>query len=278
MRGKCCTGPRSGYPGLTTYAKRCLVTLLPWVFIQSECTGGVSLHLEITRKRLHLFHESGHIHYAKLVNLYHQKMCALHGQGWIPFLNRGRLLYHLIQRQVLGGVWSDMTTERVLTRTKLVSGGLIWGCRITENTLAKWVLASLYTTVYSNWGAQWQPSWVLWAILWGMSPHRLENSPTGRDGAVHVEQWSSFTALWTLSWWSRTTVFWHYWWLLSELWQCRGSRPTASTTGGMKKLCCIQKWRRRFKAMTLETMTSSIAIHGQKGKVSPQLIRMICFF
>ena len=161
-----------------------------------------------------------------------------------------------------------MTTEQVLTCTKMVSGGLTWGCRITENTLATRVLATLYTTVYFNWGAHWQASRVFWAILWGMSPHRLETSPTGRSGAVHVEHWSSSTASWALSWRSRFTVFWHYWWLLSELRQCR-SRPAASTAGGWKKLRCIQKWRGRFKAMTLEAMTSSIGVHRQEGKVSP---------
>ena len=69
----------------------------------------------ITRKRLHLFHASGRIHYVKLVHLYHLKMCTLqdgHGQGWIPFLYRGRLLHHPMQRQVLGWclVWHDHRT------------------------------------------------------------------------------------------------------------------------------------------------------------------------
>ena len=68
-----------------------------------------------------------------------------------------------------GGAWSDMTTEQVLTCTEMVSGGLTWGYRITGNTLAKWVRASLYTSVYPNWGAQWLPGQVFWAVLWGMS-------------------------------------------------------------------------------------------------------------
>ena len=32
MHGRCCTGPRSGYPGSTIYAKTCLVTLLPRIW------------------------------------------------------------------------------------------------------------------------------------------------------------------------------------------------------------------------------------------------------
>ena len=110
-------------------------------FIQPEYTGGWSLYLEITRKRLHLFHASGDIHYAKLVHLNHLKLCTLqdrHRQGWIPFLHRGRLLCHPMKWQALGDVWSDMTTEQVSDR-------LTWKCRITENTLAKWVGVSLYT-------------------------------------------------------------------------------------------------------------------------------------
>ena len=76
-------------PWSTIYAKTCLVTLLPWIwkpglvqlfytfllvqhFTQLECRGGWSLHLEIPRKRSHLFHASGHIRYVKLVHLYHQ--------------------------------------------------------------------------------------------------------------------------------------------------------------------------------------------------------------
>ena len=83
--------------------------------VYSECRGGWSLHLEITRKRLHLFHATGHIHDAKLVHLYHLKMCTLqdgHGQGWIPFLYRGRLLSYPVQRHVLGWclVWHDQRT------------------------------------------------------------------------------------------------------------------------------------------------------------------------
>ena len=218
-------------------------------FNQSECRGGWSLHLEITRKRLHLFHTSGHMHYAKLVHLYHQKMCTLqdgHGQGWIPFLHRGRLLYHPMQWQVLVWfmVWYDHKTG--IDMHTMVSGGLTSGCRITENTLAKWGRPSLYTTVYPNWGAHWQPGWVFWAVLWGMSPQRLETNQTDRSGKIHVEHQSWSTALLALWWWSRFTVLWHYWWLLGELPQCRERRPAVSTACGWKKFCCFQKWRGRL--------------------------------
>ena len=219
-------------------------------FIKSECTGGRSVLQVITRKRLRLFHASGLIHYAKLVNLCHLKMCTLqdeHGHGWIPFLHRGRLLYHPMQGQVLGGVWSDMTTKQVLTRTKMVSGGLTWGCKITEKTLAKLACASLYTIVFP-WGAQWQLGWVLWAVLLGNDTVKTWDQPImGRFGVVHVEHRSSSTALWALSWRSQFTVFWHYWRLLSELPQFRESRPAASTVGGWKKLHYFQKWRGRLR-------------------------------
>ena len=84
-------------------------------FTQSEYTGGWPLLPVITRKRLCLFHASGHIHYAKLVHLYHLKMCTLqdgHGQGLIPFSHRGRLLYHSMHQQVLGWglVWHNHKT------------------------------------------------------------------------------------------------------------------------------------------------------------------------
>ena len=115
--------------------KTCLVTSLPRIWKSSfgsnfsilshwfnisgshnAQTGGWSLHLEITRKRLHLFHASGDIHYAKLVHLYHLKLCTLqdwHRQGWIPFLHRGRLLHHPMQRWALGWclVWHDHRTS-----------------------------------------------------------------------------------------------------------------------------------------------------------------------
>ena len=90
-------------------------------------------------------------------------------------------------------------------------------------------------------------SWVLWAVLWGMSSQRLKISPTGRSGRVYVEHQSSSTASWALSWRSRFPVFWHYWWLLSELPQCRVSRPAASTADGWKKLRCFSKWRGRLR-------------------------------
>ena len=94
LHGRCCTGPSNGYPGSTTYTKTCLVTLLPGIwkasvfysitmvrqFIQSERTRDWSLHLETTRKRLHLFNTAGHLHYAALAHLYHQKKQRT---GWI---------------------------------------------------------------------------------------------------------------------------------------------------------------------------------------------------
>ena len=122
MHGRCCTGLTSGYPGSTIYAK-CVLTLLPGyespalgpVFLYFP-TGStfhpVRMHMRLVptsgdhqRKRLHLFHASGHMHYSKLVHLYHLKMCTLqdgHGQGRIPFSHRGKLLYDLMHRQVLG--------------------------------------------------------------------------------------------------------------------------------------------------------------------------------
>ena len=213
-------------------------------FIQSEYTGGWSLHLEIASPERDII-------FMQVATFIMQNWC-LHT---IWRMDMGKDEFHSYTHEGFfaircsdrfwGGIWSDMTTEQVSTCTKMDSGGLKWGCRITENTLANWVCASLYTTVYLNWGAHWPPGWVFWAVLWGMSPQRLETSPTGRSVAVHVEHRSSSTALCALSWRSRFTVFWHYWWLLSELPQCRGSRPTASTAGGGKKLCCFQKWSGR---------------------------------
>ena len=73
-------------------------------FIQPEYTGDWSLHLEITRKRLHLLHASGDIHYAKLVHLYYLKLCTLQ--------DRQKLLYNPMQRQAVGWclVWHDHRT------------------------------------------------------------------------------------------------------------------------------------------------------------------------
>ena len=190
-------------------------------FIQLECTGGwFLLHLEITSpEKMYLYHASGLVHYAKLVYLYHLKMSTLQDMDKDEFhsYTEESLLTIRCSDRFWGGVWCDMATEQALTRTKMVSGELTWGCRITENTLAKWACASFYTTVYPNWGAQWQVGWTTWTVLWGMSPQRLETSPTGRSGALRVDHRSSSTALWAVSWRYCFTVFWHYWWLLSEL-------------------------------------------------------------
>ena len=45
MHGRCCTGPRIGYPGSTIYAKTCLVTLLPRIWKPSfESTFSILSH------------------------------------------------------------------------------------------------------------------------------------------------------------------------------------------------------------------------------------------
>ena len=124
-------------------------------------------------------------------------------------------------------------------------------CRVSDQgtTLRASDIHNARATILNplNWGARWQPGWVFWAVLWGVSPQRLETSPTGRSGAVHVEHRNSSTALWALSWRSRFTVFWHYWWLLGELAKCRGSSSAASTAGGWKKFRCFQNWRGRLR-------------------------------
>ena len=217
MHDRCCTGPRSGYLGSTIYAKTCLVTLLPWIwkpsfgnsfsifsptgstfFIQLECTRGWSLHLEITPPERNI------IDFMQVATFIMQNWCIYTIWRCAPCrMDMGKDEFHSCTREGFftircsnrfwGGVWSDMTTEQVLTHTKMVSGVLTWGCRLTQNTLAKWMCASLLTTVYPNWGDQWPPGWVFWAALWGMSPQRLETSPTGRFWAVHAEHRSSST-------------------------------------------------------------------------------------
>ena len=82
-----------------------------------------------------------------------------------------------------------------------------------------------------------------WSAWWVISPQRLETSTTDISVAVHLEARSSSTAFLVLWWWSCYTGFWHYWWPLSELSQCRGSRPAASTEDGWQKLRCFQKLR-----------------------------------
>ena len=217
MHDRCCTGPRSGYLGSTTNAKTCLVILLPWIwkptfgnsfsilFPTSSTFHPVRMHRRlvptsagdhITRKKHHWFHASGHIRCAKLVHLYHLKMCTQqdgHGQGWIPFLHTRRLFYPPMQRQVLGWclVWHDYRTG-----IDTHKNGFWWAhMRVqTYTEHSGCVCASLLTTMYPNWGDLWSPGWVFWAVWWGMSPQRLETSPTGRFGAVHVEHRSSSTA------------------------------------------------------------------------------------
>ena len=65
-------------------------------------------------------------------------------------------------------VWHDDRTG--IDTQKVVSGWLAWGCRITENTLPKWMCASLYTNIYPSWGVKWQPGWVFRAVLRDMAP------------------------------------------------------------------------------------------------------------
>ena len=110
-------------------------------FIQPEYTGGWSLHLEITRKRLHLFHASADIQYANRC-IYSIWSCA-------PCrIDIGKGEFHSYTEEGFFTIrCSDMLWDvSGLTRPQnrfLV--GSFWECGITKNTLAKWVCVSLYS-------------------------------------------------------------------------------------------------------------------------------------
>ena len=139
-----------------------------------------------------------------------------------------------------GGVWSDMTTEQV-------SGRLTWECKITENTLPKWVCVSLYTpcipTEEPN-GSQAESSEKyceachhkdlrpaqqadLWQFMWSIEAHLLLY---GHHHGDLVSLSSGITGDSSVNWQNAEDV---------------GQQLQQQVV--RKKFRCFQKWRGRFR-------------------------------
>ena len=154
MHGRCCTGPRSDYHGSTIYAKTCLVTLLPRIWNTSfGSTFSILSHwFNISSSQNTYIWRSPErdcIYFMQVEKFLMQNWCIYTIWSCAPCrIDMGKDEFHSYTDEgffiiryhdrLLGGVWSDMTTEQVSVR-------LTRECRITENTLAKWVCVSLYT-------------------------------------------------------------------------------------------------------------------------------------
>ena len=160
-----------------------------------------------------------------------------------------------------GGVWSDMATEQV-------SGRITWECRITENTLAKWCVSfcihrvsqmrspmaarlSLLSSIVRHvtwdqpnkqiWGSSCGASKLIYCsmgIIMAISFHCLAYGITG-DSSVNCQY-------------------------AEEV----GQQLQQPMVG--KKVSLLPKMKKKVKVMTLEAMTSSIALHGKKEKWAPK--------
>ena len=159
MHGRCCSGPRRGYPGSTNHAKTCLATLLPRIWKPSfGSTFSIFSHwfnISFSQNT----QEAGPYIWRSPERdcIYFMQVATFITQNWYIYtiwscapcrIDIGTDEFHSYteegfftircRNRLWGGVWSDMTTEQV-------SGRLTWVCRITDNTVAKWVCVSLYT-------------------------------------------------------------------------------------------------------------------------------------
>ena len=210
IHGRCCTGPRSGYPGSTIYVKTCVVALLPWIWKPSfGSTFSILSHwFDISSSQntqeagpyIWRSPERDCIHFMQVATFIMQNWCIYTIWSCPPRkIDKGKDEFHSYTEEGIvtircsdrlsGGVWSDMTTEQV-------SGRITWECRITENTLAKWCVSFCIHRVSqmrSPMAARLSlPSSIVRHVTW--------DSPTNRSGTVHVEHRSTSTALWALSW------------------------------------------------------------------------------
>ena len=140
---QCCTGPRSGYPRSTIYAKTCLVTLLPRIWKPSfgSCFSILSHWFNMPSSQnaeeagpcIWRSPERDCIYFMQLATFIMQNRCIYAIWRCAPcrmdmvkdeFHSYTEEGFFTIQCSDMfwGGVWSDMTRERVLTHTKMVSG------------------------------------------------------------------------------------------------------------------------------------------------------------
>ena len=168
-----------------------------------------------------------------------------------------------------GGVWSDMTTEQVLLiRTKWFLVGSHEGAELQRTLWVSRCVPVRIPRCTPNWRAQWQPG-VFWAVLWGMSPQRLE---TFKQADLGQFMWSIGAHL---------LLYGHYHGNLVSLSSgitgdssvnCHNAEEVGQQLQQqvVRKSLVASKMKRMVKVMTLEAMGNSIIVHGQEGIVNPQ--------
>ena len=142
MHGRCCTGPRSGYPGSSFVSTFSIFS--HWFNISS------SQNTQEAGPYIWRSPERDCIYFMQVATFIMQNWCIYTIWSCAPCrIDIGKDEFHSYTEEgfftircsdkLWGGVWSDIGTEQV-------SGRLTWDSRITENNLAKWVCVSLYTS------------------------------------------------------------------------------------------------------------------------------------
>ena len=112
------------------------------MFIRAERCGDWQLHVHSVWLMIPYLHAAGHLHYARLAQVYLQEMLNL-GNSMAPdeydrFTSRGFFTVRQFDKYWCG-MWTDMTIEQVLIRSLKTSGGLTRGRGISPSTIAKLV-------------------------------------------------------------------------------------------------------------------------------------------
>ena len=101
------------------------------LFVRAERSGDWKLHLYAVRQMLQYFRGAGHLNYATYVHIYLQQMSKLHNLLspllYQRFAVDGGFTVRRSEKYWCG-IWSDITIEQVLMRTMRATGGLTYGC------------------------------------------------------------------------------------------------------------------------------------------------------
>ena len=231
------------------YAKTCFVTLSPWIWRSSFGSSfftGSPFHPVRTHKRLvptsgeHQketafiscnWPPSSHKIGASISpHDSHPIRCTLARMNPIPYTEK-RLFTIRSSDRFWGAVWSDHRTG-IDTPKRCLEGSH----EDVELQRKLWLSGCVpYHFVYHclpQWGSSMASKL---SLLVSMERHLT--TKTWDHGNRHIcdISRSSSVALCVLWWRSGFTVFWHYWWLLRDLPQCRGSRSVAPTADGSEK-------------------------------------------
>ena len=289
MHDICCTEPRSCYPWSTIYAKMCLVTLLPWIWKPSFGSSFSSLS--------HWFNisSSQNAQKASPYTWRSQKRDCINYMQLTTFIIQNWFIYPIRR---CAHCMMNMGKDEFHSYTEegffiIQCSDKFWGGDCTEHRHAQ-----KRFLVVSHEGAELQRTlWLSGCLSLCIPPCAPIEEPNGSraefseqfcEARHHKDSTPAQQADLGSSSRAPKLIYCFMGIMVAISFHCfltlRATPQLIATmqasifnTRWLEKSSLLHKMKMKVKVMTLDGTTSNIAVHGQEGTVSPQLIRMICF-